>query len=128
MGEQVDQPAQVDRVLGHAAGAEDAHDRREGTARRYAVAHQSFVCLVEAGARHAPVDGEHARCQLPQPVCRQAAAGDLGDNCQVLLGLVIAGEPGAEHLDRLCGTVDLRDEVGADLVMDERGGAVLLHG
>ena len=44
----------------------------------------------------------------------------LGEHRQALLGLVMAGEPAGQHVERLVGTVDMGHHVGPDLVLEQR--------
>ncbi len=71
--------------------------------------------------------GDDAGGELAQPEGGEPAAADLREHREPLLGLVVAGETGAEHLDRLRRAVDLGDEVRAHLVLDERVGTGTLH-
>ena len=127
VAEQVDEAAQVDRVLGQAAGAVRAHRRGERAGLGEARVDERLPRLDEARALRHPVDGEHPGGELAQSEGGEAAAADLGEHREPLLGLVVASESGAEHLDRLRGPVDLGDEVGADLVLEQRVGACPLH-
>ena len=70
------------------------------------------------------MDGDDAPRELAQARGGELAGGDLGQHRDTLLGLVVAGETGAHHLQWLVGAVDLGDQVGAHLMLDERVGAV----
>ena len=85
----------------------------------------SWASANERAADH-PVHGHHAAGELAEPERGEAAAGDLGEHGEALLGLVVAREPDAEHLDRLVAAVGLGHQVGADLVVEQRLGPRLL--
>jgi hypothetical protein len=64
--------------------------------------------------------GDHPGRQLAQPPRGEPAHEVLDEDCEAFLGLVVLGEAGAQQSDRLVGPVDVGDDVGADLVLEER--------
>ena len=88
---------------------------------------EGLVRVPEGGSLDPAVNGQHASGELAQAKGGEPATGDLRQDGQTLLGLVVSREPGAQDLDRLGHPVDLRDQVGADLVVDQRHRPTLLH-
>ena len=118
--QQVEQASEVDRVLHEAAGAVDAHHRGERSAGRQVGVDELGVGLGERGAVQHRVRRHDARRELTQSERRQPPDGDLCEDGQPFLGLVVAREPGAHCLDRLRGAIDLGHQMSADLMLDKR--------
>ena len=65
------------------------------------------------------VDGDDPGRELAQPSRRETPGEVLGEHGQAFLGLVVAGESGAEQAQRLAGAVHVGDDVRADLVLEQ---------
>src|SRR5690606_6791394 len=99
--------AQVDRVLGEAAGAEDARDDVERAQAREAVVHpEQAMAVDEAGAAEHRVDHQNARGEQAQASRRQATAGEFCEYAEALLHALVAREAGAENAEALLVAVD----------------------
>ena len=66
------------------------------------------------------VNRDDARGELAQPSRRETTDEILGEHRQAFLGLVVVGETSAEEAQRLVATVDVGDDVRADLVLQQR--------
>ena len=119
VGDDVAEAPQVHRVLRQAAGSEDAHGDRERLDPADPVGDELLVHVRERRTVGHLVNRDDARGELAQPSRREPADEVLGEHGQALLGLVVAGESGAQESQRLVGAVDVGDDVGADFVLEQ---------
>ncbi len=127
--EELQQAAQVDRILGEAAAAEDADRHAEGDARGNPVA---IAELGDHGREGDTVDHpphrDRARRDQAKSIRVEATDQVLGQEREPLLERLVAGEPAGEHAQRLGPAVGVGHHVGADLVLQERVDPVVGHG
>ena len=114
-------PAQVDRVLHRAAADDDPDgDGPRGPRRDRVVGAQRLEDVQEAGAVEHLADGDDPRREHPQASRVQPAGQVLGEHGEALLGLVVAGQADGQQRQGLPGAVLVGDDVGADLVVQQR--------
>jgi hypothetical protein len=124
LGERVEDAgdaAQVDRVLHRAAADDDpAGDGPRGSRRDPVPRPQRLEDVHETGPVEQLADGNNSAAEHAQPARVQPAGEVLGEHRQPLLGLVVTRQPDRQQFQGLPGAVVVGDDVGADLVVQQR--------
>ena len=114
-------PPKVDRVLHRTAPDDDPDGDGPGGPRRHPmIGPQRFEDLQESGAVQHLVDRHHPRREHPETPWVQSAAQVFGEHGKALLGLVVARQTDPQQGQWLPGAVLVGDDMGADLVMQQR--------